>query len=60
MNSIEENDLNRINREFVHNIMCLNIRKNLFSKSDLTPRQIEWCRAHIPAFAEMQRLMGVK
>jgi len=29
-------------------------------RPDLTPRQIEWCRAHIPMFAEMQRLRGVK
>ena len=27
-----------------HNEMTMNIRTNLYSKKDLTPRQIEWCR----------------
>tara|TARA_R110000868_G_scaffold68383_3_gene202054 strand:- start:638 stop:754 length:117 start_codon:yes stop_codon:yes gene_type:complete len=38
----------------------MGMRVNLYDKNDLTPRQIEWCRAHIPMFAEMQRLRGVK
>jgi hypothetical protein len=33
-----------------HNEVCMSLRTNLYSKNDLTPRQIEWCRAWIPAF----------
>jgi len=43
-----------------YDAMQINLRTNLYDKNDLTPRQIEWCRANIPMFAEMERLRGVK
>jgi len=36
-----------------YNAMCMSICTNLYNKlnrKDLTPRQIEWCKAWIPAF----------
>lgn len=59
MTDLTTNDLNRASRQ-AYNSICMGMRVNLYDKNDLTPRQIEWCRAHIPMFAEMQRLRGVK
>ena len=45
---------------YAHNQMSMNIRTNLYGKNDLTPRQVEWCRAWLPAFADWQAARGVK
>lgn len=38
------------NARYAFNAMYTSIHTNLYSKKDLTPRQIEWCKAWIPAF----------